>query len=395
MGLWDRITSQFIEIIEFLGDDHDTLVWRFPVRAQEIKNGAKLVVREGQSAVFVNEGKMADVFGPGTYTLGTQNMPILATLKGWKYGFNSPFKAEVYFVSSTQVTDLKWGTQNPIMLRDPEFGPIRLRAFGVFTLKVADPAKFLRNVSGTDSEFEVDEIIGQLRRTLVSRFTSALGQAKVAALDLASNYDAIADKVKPAIAADFEDMGLVIPKFLIENISLPPAVEKVLDTRSEMSILGNMGQYAQYQMANAIPDAAKAPNSMAGAGMGLAAGMNMGNQMAGMMGGGMQQQQPQMGMGMGMGPGGQPQMMAGGMMQPGMQQQQHPQGGYQQQQPQGGYQQQQQPPQAPPAPAAPAAAAPAQPSMLDRLKKLDTLKAAGVLSEEEYAAKRGEILSEI
>ncbi len=395
MGLWDRITSQFIEIIEFLGDDHDTLVWRFPVRAQEIKNGAKLVVREGQSAVFMNEGKLADVFGPGTYTLSTQNMPILATLKGWKYGFNSPFKAEVYFVSSTQVTDLKWGTQNPIMLRDPEFGPIRLRAFGVFTLKVSDPAKFLRNVSGTDSEFEVDEIIGQLRRTLVSRFTSALGQAKVAALDLASNYDAIADKVKPAIAADFEDMGLVIPKFLIENISLPPAVEKVLDTRSEMSILGNMGQYAQYQMANAIPDAAKAPNSMAGAGMGLAAGMNMGNQMAGMMGGmqpGMQQQ-PQMGMGMGMGPGGQPQMMAGGMMQPGMQQQ----GGYQQQQ--GGYQQQppqqQQAPQPPQAPPQPAAAAPAQPSMVDRLKKLDTLKAAGVLSEEEYAAKRGEILSEI
>ena len=158
MGLWDRITSQFIEIIEFLDDSHETLVWRFPVRAQEIKNGAKLVVREGQTAVFMNEGKMADVFGPGTYTLTTQNLPILGTLKGWKYGFNSPFKAEVYFVSSTQVTDLKWGTQNPIMLRDPEFGPIRLRAFGVFTLKVKDPAKFLRNVAGTDGQFEVDEI---------------------------------------------------------------------------------------------------------------------------------------------------------------------------------------------------------------------------------------------
>ena len=386
MGLWDRITSQFIEIIEFLDDSHDTLVWRFPVRGQEIKNGAKLVVREGQSAIFVNEGKMADVFGPGTYTLTTQNMPILATLKGWKYGFNSPFKAEVYFVSSTQVTDLKWGTQNPIMLRDPEFGPIRLRAFGIFTLKVVDPAKFLRNVTGTDSDFEVDEILGQIRRTLVSRFTSSLGQAKIAALDLASNYDAISAKVKPAIAADFEDMGLAIPKFLIENISLPPAVEKVLDTRSEMSILGNMNQYAAYQMANSIPDAAKAPNSMAGAGMGLAAGMNMGNQMAGMMGG-MQpgMQQPHMAAGVGMGPGGQP-MMGGMMAQPGYQQQ--PQQGY-------APAQQQAPQQAAPAPAPAAPAAPAQPTMVERLQKLDALKGAGVLSEEEYAAKRAEILSEI
>lgn len=375
MGLWDRITSQFIEIIEFLDDSHETLVWRFPVRAQEIKNGAKLVVREGQTAVFMNEGKMADVFGPGTYTLTTQNLPILATLKGWKYGFNSPFKAEVYFVSSTQVTDLKWGTQNPIMLRDPEFGPIRLRAFGVFTLKVKDPAKFLRNVAGTDGQFEVDEILGQLRRTLVSRFTSSLGQAKVAALDLASNYDAIADKVKPAIAADFEDLGLEIPKFIIENISLPPAVEKVLDTRSEMSILGNMNQYAAYQMANAIPDAARTPNSMAGAGMGLAAGMNMGNQMAGMMGGqhpGAYPQQMAAGVGMGMPGGG---MMGGVVQQPGYPQPQYPQ-------------------QAAPAPAA----APAQggaPSMVERLQKLDALKAAGVLSEDEYAAKRAQILSEI
>ena len=376
MGLWDRITSQFIEIIEFLDDSHDTLVWRFPVRAQEIKNGAKLVVREGQSAVFMNEGKLADVFGPGTYTLTTQNLPILATLKGWKYGFNSPFKAEVYFVSSTQVTDLKWGTQNPIMLRDPEFGPIRLRAFGVFTLRVKDPAKFLRNVAGTDGQFEVDEILGQLRRTLISRFTSALGQAKVAALDLASNYDAIADKVKPAIAADFEDMGLEVPKFIIENISLPPAVEKVLDTRSEMSILGNLNQYAAYQMANAIPDAAKTPNSMAGAGMGLAAGMNMGNQMAGMMGGQHPGAYPQhMAAGVGMGVPGGGGMRGGVVAQPG-----YPPQGYQP------------PPQQPPAPPAAAGGAP---SMVERLQKLDALKAAGVLSEDEYAAKRAQILSEI
>ena len=360
VGLWDRITAQFIEIIEFLDDGHDTLVWRFPVRGQEIKNGAKLIVREGQQACFVNEGKLADVFGPGTYTLTTQNLPILATLKGWKYGFNSPFKAEVYFVSTTQVTDLKWGTQNPIMIRDPEFGPIRLRAFGVFTLQVADPAKLLRNVAGTDNEFEVDEILGQLRRTLVSRFTQALGTAQVPALDLAANYGEVAKKVKPLIQADFEDMGLAIPKFLIENISLPPAVEKVLDTRSEMAILGNMNQYAAYQMANAIPDAARTPNSMAGAGMGMAAGMQLGNQMAGMMTG----QHPgavppHMVGGMGMGVPGQPGAVMGGMVAP------------------------PQPPSAGPG------------DVVTRMKKLDALKAAGVLSDEEYEQKRQEILAEI
>lgn len=366
--LWDKITSQLIEIIQWLDDSHDTLVWRFPVRGQEIKNGAKLVVREGQSAIFVNEGKLADVFEPGTYTLTTQNLPILATLKGWKYGFNSPFKAEVYFVNKTQVTDLKWGTQNPIMLRDPEFGPIRLRAFGTFAVRVGDGAKFLRDVVGTDGEFDISEIVGQLKRSLVSRFTSALGRSGIPALDLASNYDEIAAKLKPTLDQDFEELGLQLSKFFIENISLPPAVEKVLDKRTEMGILGNMQQYTQYQMANAIPDAARTPNSLAGAGMGLAAGMAMGGQMA-------------------------------GQMVPGM----YPQQGYPQQgQPQHGYSPQQgYPPQQAPMAAAPVAVAPAAPaaggaeSMVDRLKKLDALKTAGVLTEAEYDKKRSEILSEI
>lgn len=363
VGLWDRITSQFIEIIEFLDDGHDTLVWRFPVRGQEIKNGAKLIVREGQQACFVNEGKLADVFGPGTYTLSTRNLPILATLRGWKYGFDSPFKAEVYFVGTTQVTDLKWGTQNPIMVRDPELGPIRLRAFGLFTLRVADPARVLRSVAGTDGDFEVDEIIGQLRRTLVSRFTQALGKAQVPALDLAANYDEVAARVKPLITADFEDMGLEIPKFVIENISLPPAVEKVLDARSEMAILGNMSRYAAYRMAHAIPDAARTPNSMAGAGMGMAAGMQLGNQMAGMMTG-----QP---------PGVVPGQMAGGfgMAVPG------PQGAVV-----GGM-------VAPTPVSSPQTAGPED--TVARMKKLDALKAAGVLSEAEYTKKRQEILAEI
>lgn len=359
-GIWDRITSQFIEIIEWMDDSHDVLVWRFPVRGQEIKNGAKLIVREGQTAVFINEGKLADVFEPGTYTLTTQNLPILATLKGWKYGFNSPFKAEVYFVSTTQFTDLKWGTQNPIMMRDPEFGAIRLRAFGIFSIRVSDPTKFLRQTAGTDSKFEVDEIVGQLKRNLVSRFTTALGTAKVPALDLAGNYDEIGKKVLPAIKSDFEELGLELTKFFVENISLPPEVEKALDTRSQMGILGNMGnmgQYAAFQAARAIPDAARTPNSMAGAGMGLAAGMAMGNQMMGQFG----QAQPHLGYGMQVP--GMPGAMMGGVM----------------------------PSQPPQAPQQQASGNP----MIERLKKLDALKAAGVLTDDEYAKKRAEILSEI
>lgn len=351
MGIlsWDKITSQFIEIIEWLDNDHSTLVWRFPVRAQEIKNGAKLVVREGQSAIFINEGKLADVFGPGTYTLTTQNLPILATLKGWKYGFNSPFKAEVYFVSTTQYTDLKWGTQNPIMMRDPELGPIRLRAFGIFAIRVKDAASFMRTIVGADGRFEVDEIVGQLKRTLISRFTNALGSAKIPAFDLAGNYDEIARRLSPLLTQEFEEYGLTLTKFLIENISLPPEVEKIIDKRSEMGIIGNMQQYAAYQAASAIPDAAKTPNSLAGAGMGLAAGWAMGGQMA-------------------------------NAFQP-------PQPGYA---PQPGY-------GAPP-PAVPVAAAPGAggaEDLVERMKKLDALKAAGVLSEDEYNKKKAEIIASI
>jgi membrane protease subunit (stomatin/prohibitin family) len=355
MGLWDRITSQFIEIIEHLDDAHDTIVWRFPVRGQEIKNGAKLVVREGQAAVFIDEGRLGDVFGPGTYTLSTQNLPILATLKGWKYGFDSPFKAEVYFVNTTQFVDLKWGTQNPIMLRDPEFGPIRLRAFGLFTMRVSDPAKLIREVVGTDGSFEVDEVLGFLKRTLVSKFTHALASSGVPALDLASNYQMISDRLRPVLQAELGGMGIEIPKFLIENISLPPAVEKVLDKRTEMGIVGNVQQYAAYQMASAIPDAAAAPNSLAGAGMGLAAGMNMGQQMAGALGGWGAPATPG---GTGSPPGAQPAAASAGA-------------------------------------GAVAAGAGSADAMVERLKKLDALKAAGVLSDDEYQTKRQQILSEI
>ncbi|MCC7350240.1 MAG: SPFH domain-containing protein [Phycisphaerales bacterium] len=278
MGLWDKLRGELIDIIEWLDESRDTMVYRFPRYENEIKYGAKLVVREGQAAAFVNEGKLADVFQPGTYTLQTQNLPILATLKGWKYGFSSPFKAEVYFVSTRVFTDRKWGTKNPIMLRDSEFGPVRLRAFGSYAIRVNDPAAFLKEIVGTDSRFTIDEFGEQLRDMVVSRFTDVLGESKIPALDLASNYDELAKYVAPRIAPDFASFGLELNKFLVENISLPAEVEAAMDKRTSMGVIGNMQQYAQYQSANAIGDAAKNPGGIAGAGVGLGAGYMMAQQ---------------------------------------------------------------------------------------------------------------------
>jgi membrane protease subunit (stomatin/prohibitin family) len=286
MSLWDKLRGEFIDIIEWTEpSQNDILAYRFPRYNNEIKMGAKLTVREGQAACFVNEGQLADVFQPGMYTLHTENLPILSTLKGWKYGFDSPFKAEVYFVSTRQWTDLKWGTQNPIMLRDPEFGPVRVRAFGTYAMHVSDPGTFLRQLVATDPSFETYEIATQLRNVIVSRFVDALGQAKIAVLDLAGNYDKISKAALLQIRPDLESMGLALTGFYIENISLPPEVEQALDKRTQMGVLGNLDQYTKLQTANAIPDAAKNPGGMAGAGMGLAAGMAMGQQMTGAMAG--------------------------------------------------------------------------------------------------------------
>ena len=286
MGLFDKLRGELIDIIEWNeSGDSQLLAYRFPRYNNEIKMGAKLTVREGQAACFVNEGQLADVYQPGMYTLNTENMPILSTLKGWKYGFNSPFKAEVYFVSMRQWTDQKWGTQNPIMMRDPEFGPVRVRAFGTYAMHVADPGTFLKQLVATDPSFETWEIANQLRNTIVSRFVDALGQAKIAVLDLAGNYDRISKVALERIRPDLESMGLALTGFYIENISLPAEVEQALDKRTQMGVLGNLDQYAKYQTANAIPDAAKNPGGLAGAGMGLAAGVAMGGQMAGALAG--------------------------------------------------------------------------------------------------------------
>jgi membrane protease subunit (stomatin/prohibitin family) len=280
MGLWDKLKGELIDIIEWLDDTRDTMVYRFPRYQNEIKYGAKLVCRESQTAVFINEGKLADVFPPGTYTLETKNLPILATLKGWKYGFSSPFKAEVYFVSMRTFTDRKWGTKNPIMMRDAEFGPVRLRAFGNYGIRVIDPGTFVKQLAGTDGRFTVDELGEQLRDMLVARFTDALAEAKVPVLDVAAHQDELGQKLLSRINPDFHQFGLEIVGLVIENVSLPPEVEAAMDKRTSMGVIGNMQQYAQFQAANAMEHAAKNPSGMAGMGVGMGAGFAMANQMA-------------------------------------------------------------------------------------------------------------------
>src|SRR5215218_7281892 len=286
MAIWDKLRGELIDIIDWVDDTRDTMVYRFPRHDNEIKNGAKLVVRESQVAAFINEGTLTDLFQfPGTFTLTTQNLPILSTLRGWKYGFESPFKAEVYFVSTRVFTDRKWGTKNPIMLRDPEFGPTRLRAFGSFAIKVSDPATFLKQIVGTDNRFTVDEIGNQVRDMVTARFADVLGESKIPVLDLASNYDELGKFLTQRIAPDFEPFGLQIVALMVENISLPPEVEAALDKRTSMGVIGDLQKYTQFQTANAIGDAAKNPSGIAGAGAGMGAGFAMANQMGAAMAG--------------------------------------------------------------------------------------------------------------
>lgn len=282
MGLWDKLTNEFIDIIEWIDPTNSTLVYRFPRYNNEIKNGAKLIVRESQVAVLMSEGRLADIYTMGgTYELTTRNMPVLSTLRGWKYGFNSPFKAEVYFISTKQFTNLKWGTKNPLMLRDPEFGPVRLRAFGSYAMKIQDdPTKFLLEVVGTDGEFSTDEISEQLRNIVVSRFADILGESKIPILDLVANYDELSKFVTDRIHDDFDEYGLKVTKLLVENISLPAEVETALDKRSSMGIVGNLNAYTQFQAANALEKGAQHGGSDAlNAGIGFAMANQMANQM--------------------------------------------------------------------------------------------------------------------
>ncbi|HYO79477.1 MAG TPA: SPFH domain-containing protein [Thermoanaerobaculia bacterium] len=282
MGLFDALRNEFIQIIEWLDDSNNTLVYRFAVHDQEIKMGAQLTVRENQVAIFVNEGEVADVFKPGRYELSTQNMPILTTLRGWKYGFDSPFKAEVYFFNTRLFTDLKWGTQNPVMMRDSEFGMIRMRAFGTYAIRIADAKAFFTTIVGTQHLTTTEEVLGQLRSTIISHFSDIVAESKIAALDLASSYRELSGLAQKELAPSFASYGLELARFNIDNVSLPEEVEAAIDQRTKLGVLGDrMQQYTQLQTAESIKIAAANPGGVAGAGVGLGAGMAMGQAMSG------------------------------------------------------------------------------------------------------------------
>jgi membrane protease subunit (stomatin/prohibitin family) len=294
MGLWDAIKSEFIQIIEWLDDSSNTLVYRFPVHDQEIKMGAQLTVRENQVAIFVNEGQVADLFKPGRYELSTQNMPVMTTLRSWKYGFDSPFKAEVYFFNTRLFTDLKWGTQNPVMMRDADFGMIRMRAFGTYAMRIADAKEFFKSIVGTQGLTTTEDILGQLRSTIISNLSDIIAESKIAALDLASSYRELSALAQKELAPSFASFGLELARFNIDNISLPEEVEAAIDQRTKLGVLGDrMGQYTQMQTAESIKVAAANPGGIAGAGVGLGAGMAMGQAMGGAFGQGAGQQQQQ------------------------------------------------------------------------------------------------------
>ncbi len=280
MGLWDTLKThagaQFLDDIQWLDDTNNTIVYRFPVFNQAITDKSKLIVREGQAVVFISEGQLSDVFGPGTYTLDTQNAPISAFFKSIAYGLNYPYKGDIYFISTRQFTDNKWGTSNPIMMRDAEFGPVRIRAFGTFTYRITDPASFIRQIVGTDGLFTTDEINGQLKRKLVSTLADSIGQAKIPVLDLASNYMSLGDQLRDRLNPLFkESYGVTLTDFTIENISLPEEVEKAPDQRTKMGVLGNLDAYAKLNAAEAIQTAAANPG-LGGTGVGMGVGMGLG-----------------------------------------------------------------------------------------------------------------------
>ncbi len=277
MGLVSKLRGELVDIVEWIDDTRNTLVRRFPRYQNEIKNGARLVVRPGQSAIFVDQGRVADVFQPGTYELITKNLPALTTLRGWKHGFSSPFKAEVYFVTTRQITELKWGTPHPVLLRDPEFGPLRVRAFGTYTLRAAKPEALLSELVGTDGSFEADEIEVLLRSIVASEFSKMVASTEISVVDLASNYARLSEDLRRAVLDRIDDAyGLDLPQLFIVNISVPEQVERALDARSSMDVLGDLNRYQQYQLGSSIPTAAANPaGGLAGAGVGLGMGMSI------------------------------------------------------------------------------------------------------------------------
>ena len=279
MGLMDYLKTQLLEIIQWEDDSRDTISWRFPDEDKEIKRGAQLIVRESQTAQFIYLGQFGDTFGPGKHTLVTENIPILSTLKGWKYGFESPFKADVYYVTTRLFTGNKWGTSNPVMLRDQDFGIVRVRAFGTFDFKVVDVKTFLKEVAGTDHQFRLDEFADTMRSRMVSVFTDALASAKVPALDVASRYSELGEALLPLLNPTLVGKyGIELASFIVENVSVPPEVEQAIDKRSSMAAIGNLNDYVKFQMAESMTKEG-AGAGMAGTAAQLGAGLAMGQQM--------------------------------------------------------------------------------------------------------------------
>lgn len=286
MGLFNKLRNEFIDIIEWLDPSHDTIVHRFERHQNEIKNGAKLTVRESQVAVFINEGQLADVFLPGMYELKTENMPLLSTLKGWKYGFNSPFKAEIYFVSTKQFIDQKWGTKNPIILNDDRFGMLEIRAFGTYAYRVGDAGKFIKEIVGTDGDFTTDEVNNQLRSIIVTRVTDACGEGNIPIEKFAGNVNEISEMIQGKIKTEMEEYGINITKFLLENVSMPDDVKKEIFEYSRLDKL-NMQKLTQFKTAKAIENVSNqegggGAGAFMGAGLGFGMGQNMANQMGNM-----------------------------------------------------------------------------------------------------------------
>jgi membrane protease subunit (stomatin/prohibitin family) len=275
MSLSSFLQKQFIEVIQWSEPEEGILAYRYPIASMEIRNGAQLTVRESQMAAFVNEGKIADVFGPGLYTLNTRNLPLLTDLKNWGKDFESPFKSDVYFFSTRLQVDQRWGTATPITIREKEFGAVRLRAYGIYSYRIANPRAFFTEVCGTRELYRVGDLEGQLRDTIVARLTEAIAPSEVAFLDMAAHQAELAQKVAAALQPSLTALGLSLHSFVIENLSLPEELQKVLDRRIGVNLAGDLGRYTQFEAAQSLETAAANPGGAAGVGVGLGAGVSM------------------------------------------------------------------------------------------------------------------------
>ena len=337
MGLFDFFTEEFVEVIDWVEKDKDTILWKFPDKDANIKYGASLTVRESQLALFLDEGRFADIYDPGRYELNTQNMPLLTSLRNWDKAFKSPFKCDVYYISTKTFTDLKWGTPNPIILRDPEFKQVRVKAHGTYFIKVSDPEKFFTEFAGTKSTLQVSEVENSLRDIVSPKFAEAIAEAGVSVLDMVAKYTELGEKVKPILQEDLTPFGLELVKFQVTSTSLPKEVEEFYDKMTNMNMVDDMGKFSQFQTAQSMEKAAENPGGGASEGIGMGMGMGMANAM-------MNQQMQQM----------------------------------------------QQNPQNPPA-----AKAQSREEIMDTLKQLGELKESGVLTQEEFDNKKKELLSRL